>query len=123
MKKNSKESKKETKTEGKKISKQLKVPQDARPMPFIQSQDGKFVVMPEAAKMLSQVRGKVSVICVAGPYRTGKSFLLNRLIGQQSGFQVGGTVKACTKGTIIIPTTKIIAVILMTLIIIVTQLH
>jgi hypothetical protein len=40
----------------------------------------------------------LGVICVAGPYRTGKSFLCNRLLGQNSGFALGATVNACTKG-------------------------
>lgn len=68
------------------------------PVPFIQQVDDKFQVMPEAIEILLKVRGKVSIVCVAGPYRTGKSFLLNRLIGRQNGFKVGATVKACTKG-------------------------
>merc|ERR1712232_808396 len=34
----------------------------------------------------------------AGLYRTGKSFLLNRLLGLQEGFEIGPTVNACTKG-------------------------
>ena len=35
---------------------------------------------------------------IAGLYRTGKSYLLNRLMGKPTGFTVGPTVKACTKG-------------------------
>ena len=35
---------------------------------------------------------------MAGPYRTGKSFLLNRLLGRQDGFEIGSTVQSCTKG-------------------------
>jgi len=39
------------------------------------------------------------VIAVAGMYRTGKSYLLNRiLLNRQDGFGVGSTVNACTKG-------------------------
>ena len=41
---------------------------------------------------------KVAVICVAGLYRTGKSYLINRLLGRQSGFDVGPTTNSCTKG-------------------------
>jgi len=72
----------------------------AAPIPFIQWKDEGFVVEEAAAKVLSQIKGKISVIVVAGPYRTGKSYLLNRLIGHdhQQGFQVGGTIRACTKG-------------------------
>jgi hypothetical protein len=41
----------------------------------------------------------VSVIAVVGLYRTGKSFLLNRILLEMSdGFQVGPTVNPCTKG-------------------------
>ena len=43
----------------------------------------------------------VGVIAVAGKYRTGKSFLLNRILLEQektSGFGVGPTINPCTKG-------------------------
>jgi predicted nucleic acid-binding Zn-ribbon protein len=81
----------------------------ASPIPFIQPDDnGQFYIDKKAMKILQNVKGAVSVICVAGPYRTGKSYLLNRLIYdenkqesnevQPNGFQVGNTVNACTKG-------------------------
>ena len=35
---------------------------------------------------------------MVGPYRTGKSYLLNRLMDRQAGFEIGGTVQSCTKG-------------------------
>jgi hypothetical protein len=39
------------------------------------------------------------VVTVAGKYRTGKSYILNRvLLEQNGGFQVGSTINACTKG-------------------------
>lgn len=44
----------------------------------------------------------IGVIAVAGKYRTGKSFLLNRILldknGQTQGFGVGPTINPCTKG-------------------------
>jgi hypothetical protein len=42
----------------------------------------------------------VGVISVAGKYRTGKSFLLNRVIinRRNCGFGVGPTINPCTKG-------------------------
>jgi hypothetical protein len=46
-----------------------------------------------------QIDYPVSVIAVVGLYRTGKSFLLNRILLEMSdGFQVGPTVNPCTKG-------------------------
>ncbi len=39
------------------------------------------------------------MISVAGAYRTGKSYLLNRmLLNRSGGFGVGPTVNPCTKG-------------------------
>lgn len=49
------------------------------------------------------MRDKIGVIAVAGKYRTGKSFLLNRIIlnkTDQSGFGVGPTINPCTKVSI-----------------------
>jgi hypothetical protein len=44
---------------------------------------------------------KIGVIAVAGKYRTGKSFLLNRILlgkmGDKTGFGVGPTINPCTK--------------------------
>ena len=42
----------------------------------------------------------VFISILLGPYRTGKSYLVNKLIGceKKQGFAVGGTINACTKG-------------------------
>jgi hypothetical protein len=38
-------------------------------------------------------------VTVAGVYRTGKSYLINRmLLNRAKGFGVGNTINACTKG-------------------------
>ena len=71
----------------------------AKPIAFIQlDKAGKLRVTDEARAALSQVRGTVAVCAVAGVYRTGKSYILNQLAGQQQGFGVGSSVQACTKG-------------------------
>ena len=50
--------------------------------------------------MLSSIKERIGVIAVAGKYRTGKSFLLNRIIlnkTDEKGFGVGPTINPCTK--------------------------
>jgi hypothetical protein len=53
----------------------------------------------EAIKFLRAIPGPIGVVSVAGLYRTGKSYLLNRmLLNKSNGFGVGPTVNPCTKG-------------------------
>lgn len=71
----------------------------AGPIRFIDiEEDGRCRLSPEAVDMLAGIKEDVCVVSVAGLYRTGKSFLLNRLIGLQEGFEIGPTVNPCTKG-------------------------
>ncbi len=54
----------------------------------------------EAKAFLRGVKDRIGVIAVAGKYRTGKSFLLNRILldkKDDSGFGVGPTINPCTK--------------------------
>eukprot|EP00743_Colponemidia_sp_Colp-15_P008693 GILK01009463.1.p1 GENE.GILK01009463.1~~GILK01009463.1.p1 ORF type:complete len:932 (-),score=224.61 GILK01009463.1:83-2848(-) len=69
-------------------------------IPFITIDgSGKFQVSASAVDMLSRLRAtKLCIVAIAGPMRSGKSFLLNRLLGRMKGFEVGGSVNACTKG-------------------------
>ena len=58
-----------------------------------------FTLNPEAIEFLRSLGSPVSVISVAGLYRTGKSYLLNRvLLNRKTGFGVGPTINPCTKG-------------------------
>ena len=48
--------------------------------------------------MLQGIPGPLGVVAVAGLYRTGKSYLLNRmLLNRSNGFGVGPTINPCTK--------------------------
>ncbi|XP_053391158.1 guanylate-binding protein 1-like [Mercenaria mercenaria] len=47
---------------------------------------------------ISQIEDTINVIGIAGPYRSGKSYLLNRLAGVNRGFPLGNTTDAATKG-------------------------
>jgi hypothetical protein len=70
-------------------------------IPFINiNADGHFEVSNEAMSLFDawDKSKKLAVICIAGPYRSGKSFLANRILHQNSGFDIGSTTMACTKG-------------------------
>ncbi|KAG8539531.1 hypothetical protein GDO81_020778, partial [Engystomops pustulosus] len=60
--------------------------------------DGKLQVNAEAIEILSRIRQPVVVVAIVGLYRTGKSYLMNKLAGSQKGFDLGSTVQAQTKG-------------------------
>ncbi|XP_049666225.1 guanylate-binding protein 1-like [Accipiter gentilis] len=57
-----------------------------------------LVVRPEALQVLSKITQPVVVVAITGLYRTGKSYLMNRLAGQRRGFSLGSTVQSHTKG-------------------------
>ena len=58
-----------------------------------------YVMGTEAYDFFKSLSGPIGIIAVAGLYRTGKSYLLNRmLLDRASGFGVGPTINPCTKG-------------------------
>ena len=66
---------------------------------MIAVEGAKYVVNKEAMAILQSIEKPISVVGVVGMYRTGKSYLLNRIIlNREKGFGVSGTVNACTKG-------------------------
>lgn len=85
-------------------------------LPFIVADRarGGYAVTPEAEAFLNGLEGKlIAPVAIVGKYRTGKSYLVNQLLlhgesetaERPSGFAVGGTVNACTKGIWIWPKT------------------
>jgi hypothetical protein len=49
-------------------------------IPFIMfTVENGFQINPEAAEFIGQLKGKIGVIAVCGKYRTGKSYILNKL--------------------------------------------
>jgi hypothetical protein len=71
-------------------------------VPFVIYENNKFIITNKAKILLNQKKFKnVGIISLVGKYRTGKSFLLNRVILNNKstlGFNVGPTFKPCTKG-------------------------
>ena len=70
-------------------------------IPFItfNSSIQKFIISPESKKIFcNSSYSKIGIISLIGKYRTGKSFLLNKVFLKKKGFNVGSSIKACTKG-------------------------
>ena len=71
----------------------------AIPMVNYDMSQGRFIISQEACEMIKSLESPIGVISVAGMYRTGKSYLLNRmLLNKSGGFSVGPTINPCTKG-------------------------
>ena len=85
-----------------KSSQRISSPNIPKAIPLVIFQDGKFQIPQEAYDLLTQNNySKIGLISLVGKYRTGKSFLLNRVIlntHKKSGFNVAPTFKPCTKG-------------------------
>ncbi|XP_045193052.2 guanylate-binding protein 1-like [Mercenaria mercenaria] len=62
------------------------------------SEDGKLQVEQGPLKQIGQIDAPLVAVAIAGLYRTGKSYLLNRLAGSSSGFPLGKTIESKTKG-------------------------
>lgn len=62
--------------------------------------EGEYVAEESTLKWLSERKDPFVVMMLAGKFRTGKSFLLNRVMESPPGcgFGVGDTVQACTRG-------------------------
>uniref|UniRef100_A0A2K6N7I8 Guanylate binding protein 2 n=1 Tax=Rhinopithecus roxellana TaxID=61622 RepID=A0A2K6N7I8_RHIRO len=68
------------------------------PMSLIDNTKGQLVVNPEALKILSAITQPVVVVAIVDLYRTGKSYLMNKLAGKKNGFSLGSTVQSHSKG-------------------------
>lgn len=72
-----------------------------RPLQLVKpdpSEHKKLIVVEENLKHLHHVTSAVAVVAVVGKYHSGKSFLLNQLMGKKNGFGVGPTLRPQTMG-------------------------
>lgn len=52
----------------------------------------------QALACLRSIKTPVGVIALTGRARTGKSYILNQLLGQSTGFRLAHSHRPCTKG-------------------------
>ncbi|MEE6519038.1 hypothetical protein FKM82_030452, partial [Ascaphus truei] len=69
------------------------------PVCLIENRDGQeLVINQDAVQILSDITQPVVVVAIVGKYRTGKSYLMNKLAGRSDGFALGSTIQSQTKG-------------------------
>ncbi|XP_042560237.1 guanylate-binding protein 1-like [Clupea harengus] len=68
------------------------------PVCLIENAEEGLRTVESALDILRGIQQPVVVVAVVGLYRTGKSYLMNRLAGKQSGFALGSTLESKTKG-------------------------
>ena len=62
------------------------------------SQDHSLKVVEDALELLRTIHKPVAVLSICGPYRSGKSYFMSRLLGCPGTFQLGHSMRACTRG-------------------------
>lgn len=71
----------------------------AIPLVSFNPANNSYELQDNAIRFIQSLEPPIAVVAVAGLYRTGKSYLLNRvLLNRNEGFGVGPTVNPCTKG-------------------------
>ncbi|XP_048670467.1 LOW QUALITY PROTEIN: guanylate-binding protein 6-like [Marmota marmota marmota] len=68
------------------------------PVCLVEKNNEQLRVNQKALKILRKISQPVVVVAIVGPYRTGKSYLMNHLAGENLGFPLGSTVQSETKG-------------------------
>lgn len=68
------------------------------PICLVENNNEQLSVNQKALQILDKISQPVVVVAIVGLYRTGKSYLMNRLAGQKDGFPLGSTVQSKTKG-------------------------
>ncbi len=57
-----------------------------------------FKLVPEAVRLLESISKPVAVVSINGPFRSGKSYFLSRMLGSKETFKLGHTTDVCTRG-------------------------
>ncbi|KAI1305312.1 Guanylate-binding protein 1 [Halotydeus destructor] len=58
----------------------------------------KLVLVEENIRFLHQIKAPLAIVAVVGKFHSGKSFLMNQLMGKGTGFGVGPSVQPMTMG-------------------------
>ncbi|XP_053376108.1 guanylate-binding protein 1-like [Mercenaria mercenaria] len=59
---------------------------------------GKLTVVDDTLEEIRQINAPLSIVGICGPYRSGKSFLANYIMGEKCVFEIGHSTDSQTKG-------------------------
>ncbi|KAG2453890.1 hypothetical protein HYH02_002096 [Chlamydomonas schloesseri] len=70
------------------------------PLQLIAHNNNQWTIDDRALEVLKRIKAPIAVVAVCGRARTGKSYILNRLLGAAgaAGFEVASSYRPCTKG-------------------------
>lgn len=60
--------------------------------------NGAMKLVDEALQLIRGISKPIAFLSICGPYRTGKSYLMSRILGRSDAFTLGHTTDPCTKG-------------------------
>ena len=52
----------------------------------------------DAVELLRSINKPLAVLSICGPYRSGKSYFISRVLGSPGAFKLGHSMQACTRG-------------------------
>lgn len=62
------------------------------------SQDHHLQLVEGTLELLRSIDKPLAILSICGPYRSGKSYFMSRLLGSPGAFQLGHSMRACTRG-------------------------
>ena len=60
--------------------------------------DTRFKLVEDALMLLRAIDKPLAVLSICGPYRSGKSYFISRVLGRPGAFKLGHSMQACTRG-------------------------
>ncbi len=65
---------------------------------IIEKKNGELILNEDGLNALKEINENLAICVCVGPYRQGKSFLLNQILKKDNGFEIGHKDNACTHG-------------------------
>ena len=62
------------------------------------TQDHHLQLVETTLELLRSIDKPLAILSICGPYRSGKSYFMSRLLGSPGAFQLGHSMRACTRG-------------------------